>query len=96
MHLFFFRRLLGLWVGRVVGSWFLLFLLVRRGGSRSLGLVLIGAAFDAELAVRITSQAFGFVIALGDVDALIIFFDPGVNRLDIEGDGFAQAGNLGL
>lgn len=62
----------------------------------TIGLLLVGAAFDAEAAVRIASQTPGFVVAVFDVGALVIFPHPGVNMLDIEGDGFAQARNLFL
>jgi len=58
--------------------------------------VLIGTPFDAELAIGIAGEDLRFVVAVCDVDALVIFLDPGIDVLHIESTDFAQAGDLGL
>lgn len=65
-------------------------------GGGAIGLLLVAAAFDAELAVGIACQSLVFVIAVFDVDALIVFLHPGVDMLDIEGHRFAQSRDLFL
>ena len=61
---------------------------------RAISLLLVGAAFDPQPAIRIASQSFGFVVALLDIDTPIVFLDPGVNVLDIEGDDFPEPGDF--
>jgi hypothetical protein len=56
---------------------------------RAISLLLIGAALDAESAIRITGKDVAFVVALWDIGAPIVLFDPSVNVLDINGDDFA-------
>jgi hypothetical protein len=59
-----------------------------------IGLFLVGGAFDAQGAIRITGQRFGFVVAIGDVGPFIIFFDPGVDVFHVEGDHLAECRDL--
>lgn len=61
---------------------------------RAIGEFLVGAALDAQFAVRIASQAFGFVIAFGDVGSLVVLFHPGIDVLHIEGDNLAETRDL--
>lgn len=63
---------------------------------RAIGLLLVGAAFHAEAAIRIAFRHAGLVVAIFDVGTLIVLLDPGLNMLHIESDGFTQAGDLCL
>ncbi len=38
-------------------------------------LLLVGRPLDAQLAIRVASKRFGFVIAIADVGTLIVLFD---------------------
>jgi hypothetical protein len=67
------------------------FFLLFRG---AIGLLLVGAALDAETAIRSTFGHASFVVTIFDGGALIVLLNPGVDVFDIEGDGFTQAGNL--
>lgn len=57
------------------GRWLLLVGGRRGGWRRVLRRLLVGAAFDPQSAIRITWQAFGFVITLFHVGALVVFLD---------------------
>lgn len=57
---------------------------------------MIGAAFDAQPAIRVASQAFGLVVAIFDRGAFVMFLNPGRDVLDIKGNDFTEAGNVGL
>jgi hypothetical protein len=63
---------------------------------RAIGLLLIGAALDTQLAVGVAAGLPRFVRAVFDVLARVVLFDPGVAMLDIEGDRFAQVRDFGL
>ena len=56
----------------------------------------VGAARDAELAIRITSQASGLVVALGHISPFVLLLHPGVEMLDVEGNDLTESGDLGL
>src|SRR5579885_674530 len=62
----------------------------------SVFLLLIGGAFDAESALLITSESFGFVVAFRDIRTLVVFFHPGVHMGHIEGDDLTESGDLFL
>ena len=50
----------------------------------AVSLLLIGRAFEAELAVGVASTGVRFVKALREVDTRVVFTDPGVDMLDVE------------
>ena len=60
----------------------------------AVSLLLIGGAFDTELAVGVASTGVRFVKAFREVDTRVVFTDPGVDMLDVEGDDLAESGNL--
>ena len=62
----------------------------------SIRLQQVGGAFDAECAVGIAIWLLFGVEAFGDILTEVIFFDPGVDMLDIDGNDFAQPWNLGV
>ncbi len=62
----------------------------------AIGLLLVGTAFDAKPTIGVAGQPLRFVVAILDVDALVILFDPGVEVLDIESHRFAQPRDLCL
>ena len=57
----------------------------------AISLFLIVAAFDAYSAVRVASGLLVFTEAIEQGNARIVFFDPGIDVLDIEGDRFARS-----
>ena len=61
---------------------------------RAIGLLLIGGAFDAHVAVRVAFGLAVFAIAVFHRDPGIIFLDPGIEVLHVEGHRFAQAGDV--
>ena len=61
---------------------------------RAIGLLLVGTLLDAKFALRITSQPLDFVIAVFDIDPLIVLFHPGVDVFHIKRDDLAQARDL--
>jgi hypothetical protein len=69
------------------------FLFLFRG---AIGEGLVGGTLDTQLAVGVASQSTRFVVALPDVGTFIVFANPGVDVLDIEGDDFTEARDLCL
>lgn len=55
---------------------------------------LVLAAPHAQLIVRIANRNARFVIAICDVGTPVVFFHPGVDVLDIEGDDLTQSRDL--
>lgn len=62
----------------------------------AIGLQQIGGAFDAEFAVGVASGLLMGIKALGNVLTRVVFSYPGVDMLDIDGNGFAESWNFGL
>jgi len=65
-------------------------------GRGAIGLLLIGTLFDADPAVGIACGLAIFAEAIEHGLALVVFFDPGVEVLHINGDDLAQARDFGL
>ncbi len=59
-------------------------------------MLLIGTLFDADPAVGIACGLAIFAEAIEHGLALVVFFDPGVEVLHINGDDLAQARDFGL
>ena len=57
-------------------------------------MLLVGRAFDAQLAVRITGKNLGFVIALFDISTLVVLFDPAIDVLHVEGHNLTESRDL--
>jgi len=57
------------------------------------GLFLIAAFLDAQPTIRIAFGDITYIKRPFDVDTRIVLAHPGVDVLDIKGDGFAQAGD---
>ena len=55
---------------------------------------LVGTLFDAQPAIGIVDWLLVFLEAFGDIGAEVVFFDVGIEVLDIVGHHFAQAGDL--
>ncbi len=58
---------------------------------RTIGLLLVGGAFDAQLASGVPCGLLIFLEALFDLGTRVVLFDVGINVGDIEGHRFAQA-----
>jgi hypothetical protein len=67
------------------------FLLLFRG---AIGECFVRTARDAEPALRIANQPLGFVRAVFDRGTVVLFFHPGRERFDIEGNDLTQSGDL--
>jgi hypothetical protein len=64
------------------------------GRRRAISLLPIVAAQESEATIGIPFGLLLFMEVVGEKLARIVFFDPGVDVFDIDGDRFAQAGNL--
>src|SRR5438876_2466646 len=60
----------------------------------SIGLLLVGGAFDAQFAVRIADRDLCFVVAIFDIRTFVIFLDPSINVFSVKGHDLTEARNL--
>ncbi len=64
------------------------------GGARSIGALSIVPSFDPQTTIGISAGLLLFVEAIAEKLPWIVLFDPDVDMLDINRDGFAESWNL--